>query len=328
MKHKRFLALITALCMLFGMPIHGTLVSAENSADTPRVMEYLDRGLVAIPRSDGMYLTWRMFGDESFGITFDVYRNFTRVARGVDALNYLDSEGSEDDIYYVVERGKSITGEDVPSNTVISENGTSLIDVHWGRSSSSSSATHIASNTYGYFDVLFPTPAPVTDELAGEYTYHANDSTVGDVDADGQYEIIVKWDPSLSKDSASSGYSGKTLIGCYELDGTSVWQDSDGNDAYIDLGNNIRSGAHYVQIAAADFDSDGSCEIMLKTAPGSLGADGKYVTEVGTDSYVTGADNSADYRNGNGYVLEGEEFLTVFDGNTGSHLHTIKYDTK
>jgi hypothetical protein len=140
--------------------------------------------------------------------------------------------------------------------------------------------------------------------------YAANDMSVGDVDGDGQYELFVKWYPNNAKDNSQSGKTDNTLIDCYKLDGTFLWR--------IDLGINIRSGAHYTQFQVFDYDGDGKCEMVCKTAPGTKDGKGKNV--------ILGNDNpNADYRNGNGYVLTGPEYLTIFDGATGAEIHTVKY---
>lgn len=140
--------------------------------------------------------------------------------------------------------------------------------------------------------------------------YAANDMSVGDVDGDGQYELFVKWYPNNAKDNSQSGKTDNTLIDCYKLDGTFLWR--------IDLGINIRSGAHYTQFQVYDYDGDGKCEMVCKTAPGTKDGKGKNV--------IMGNDNpNADYRNGNGYVLDGPEYLTVFDGATGAEINTVAY---
>lgn len=140
--------------------------------------------------------------------------------------------------------------------------------------------------------------------------YAANDMSVGDVDGDGQYELFVKWYPNNAKDNSQSGKTDNTLIDCYKLDGTFLWR--------IDLGINIRSGAHYTQFQVYDYDGDGKCEMVCKTAPGTKDGKGKNV--------IMGNDNpNADYRNGNGYVLTGPEYLTIFEGATGAEIHTVEY---
>ena len=143
------------------------------------------------------------------------------------------------------------------------------------------------------------------------YTYSANDCSVGDLDGDGQYEIIVKWDPSNSKDNAQSGYTGNVYLDAYKMDGTQLWR--------IDLGRNIRAGAHYTQFMVYDLDGDGRAELACKTAPGTV--DG-----IGQNVILAGDNPSADYRNSSGYILSGPEYLTIFNGLTGAAVATTYYN--
>ena len=100
------------------------------------------------------------------------------------------------------------------------------------------------------------------------YDYTPNDCSVGDVDGDGQYELFVKWEPTNARDNSTDGITGPVFIDCYKLnlqgDGqaTRLWR--------INLGENIRAGAHYTQFMVYDFDGDGRAEMMCKTAPGSV----------------------------------------------------------
>jgi rhamnogalacturonan endolyase len=169
--------------------------------------------------------------------------------------------------------------------------------------SSSKSATVWANQ---YLDIAMQIPAGGTTPDNVAYTYSVNDCSVGDVDGDGQYEIFVKWDPSNSKDNSQSGYTGNVYIDCYRLDGTRLWR--------IDLGKNIRAGAHYTQFMVYDLDSDGKAEMACKTADGTI--DGTKV--------VIGS-SSADYRNSSGYILSGPEYLTIFNGLTGKAMASTNY---
>ena len=149
--------------------------------------------------------------------------------------------------------------------------------------------------------------------------YTPNDCSVGDVDGDGQYEIFLKWDPNTSQDNSNSGKTDKVFIDCYRLDGTLLWR--------VDLGYNIRAGAHYTQFLVYDFDGDGKAEMICKTAPGSKDGQGRYVTAAATDASISGAsDNTTSYRNSKGYILSGPEYLTVFNGETGAAVHTVYYN--
>src|SRR5690606_13149681 len=120
-----------------------------------------------------------------------------------------------------------------------------------------------------YLRIPLNVPAGGTTPDGVAYTYSPNDCSVGDLDGDGEYEIIVKWDPSNAKDNSQSGHTGNVFIDAYKLDGTFLWR--------IDLGKNIRAGAHYTQFLVYDFDSDGKAEIAFKTAPGTKGGDGNFL---------------------------------------------------
>ncbi len=137
--------------------------------------------------------------------------------------------------------------------------------------------------------------------------YTPNDCSVGDVDGDGVYEIFLKWDPNNSKDNSQSGVTGNVYIDCLKLNGTRLWR--------IDLGVNIRAGAHYTQFYVADFDLDGRAEMTCKTADGTKDGTGKVI-----------GDGSKDYRNSSGYILSGPEYYTLFDGATGAALDTVNYE--
>ena len=143
--------------------------------------------------------------------------------------------------------------------------------------------------------------------------------SVGDLDGDGEYEYIVKWDPSNSKDNSVKGYTGNVYLDAYELDGTLLWR--------IDLGVNIRAGAHYTQYMVYDFDGDGKSEVILKTAPGSKDGEGNYVSKAGKN--ITKGDDKKDYRNSSGLLMGkdgGPEYLTVFNGETGAAMQTVDLD--
>ena len=154
-------------------------------------------------------------------------------------------------------------------------------------------------------------------QAGSDYSYSPNDCSVGDVDGDGQYEIFVKWDPSNSKDNSQSGITGNVYIDCYRLDGTFLWR--------IDLGKNIRAGAHYTQFQVYDYDGDGRAEMMCKTAPGSLDGKGNYVNQAATNATIKAASNTKDWRTSDGRINGGQEYLTVFNGEMGEAIHTIAY---
>ncbi|QFZ20135.1 rhamnogalacturonan lyase family protein [Saccharothrix syringae] len=112
-----------------------------------------------------------------------------------------------------------------------------------------------------HYDLPLRRPAGGVTPAGEAYTYSANDVSVGDVDGDGRYEYVAKWDPSNSEDVSQVGYTGPTHVDTYRLDGTLLHR--------VDPGVNIRSGAHYTQFPVYDFDGDGRSEMMPKTAPGT-----------------------------------------------------------
>ncbi|MFH8249236.1 hypothetical protein ACH3VR_02555 [Microbacterium sp. B2969] len=246
-----------------------------------RQAEYLDRSPVAVKTDDGIYLGWRLLGLDDRALAFDVYRDGVKITEQpiTDTTNYTDADGTVDSRYLVTahvgDREVSVTDQ----FTVWDQN---------------------------HLDIPLNKPADDTLPDGKTVTYWPGDGTVGDVDGDGQYELVFLWQPSISKDNSQSGYTGKVYAEAVEFDGTSLWR--------IDLGVNIRAGAHYTQLEVYDFDGDGKAEVAFKTADGTT--DG-----VGT---VIG-DAKADYRNSSGYILSGPEFLTVFDGQTGAAIDTVDY---
>ncbi|NMO97924.1 rhamnogalacturonan lyase [Paenibacillus lemnae] len=261
--------------------ILSVLPASSAEAASPRQAEKLSRGVVAVKVSGGVFVSWRLLGTEDLSVSFNLYRNGTKVNSNpiTGSTNYLDPSGVQSSVYTV----RAIVNG--------SEQAASPSAGVWGNQ---------------YLDVPIQRPAGGTTPDGVSYTYSANDASVGDVDGDGNYEIILKWDPSNSKDNSQSGYTGNVYVDAYRLDGTRLWR--------IDLGRNIRAGAHYTQFLVYDFDGDGKAEVVMKTADG---------TKDGTGVVIGSA--SADHRNSSGYILTGPEYLTVFSGQTGKALSTIDY---
>ncbi|MCP1424431.1 rhamnogalacturonan endolyase [Paenibacillus xylanexedens] len=265
------------------------LVTSLGLGNTPvthaagaRQMEYLDRGVVAVKTGTGVFVSWRLLGTEGSNVSFNVYRDGTKVNPTpiTNSTNLQDASGTS---------GSKYTVRAVVSGT---EQAASAAASVWGNN---------------YLSVPLSVPAGGTTPDGVAYTYSANDASAGDLDGDGEYEMIVKWDPSNSKDNSQSGYTGEVFIDAYKLNGTRLWR--------ISLGKNIRAGAHYTQFMVYDLDGDGKAEVAMKTADG---------TKDGTGVVI--GDASKDYRNSSGYVLSGPEFLTVFNGQTGKALSTVNYE--
>ena len=146
--------------------------------------------------------------------------------------------------------------------------------------------------------------------------YRPDDISVGDVDGDGDYELIVKWLPSNQRGSDADGFTSATYIDCYEMDGTQKWR--------IDMGDGVRSGHHTTPFLVYDFDGDGKAEVIFKTAPDSKDGLDNYVTQAGNSTIQAIAPTTVQV-NSNGRVTAGEEFLTVFNGETGAAMQTIFY---
>ena len=379
------LAVAAAGCLIAGVAQPATAAPPDSVPSGVPQLEALDRGLVAVSTSEGVFLSWRLLASEATGATdtglagpdFAVYRDGEQLAVVTDSTNYADAAGTATAQYTVA---PVVNGIELEASAPVSA---------WAQ---------------GYTDLPLQkpadgiTPPTVIPNGSTSYTYSANDVSVGDVDGDGAYEYVVKWDPSNSKDVSQRGWTGPVYIDTYELDGTLLNR--------LDLGVNIRAGAHYTQFLVYDFDGDGRSETMLKTAPGTKSitydpdgtvASEQYITmpeedlEAGyaqTDDYrmsaadyqdhlvemfrgwtehpevVAGnwpatleqawgipvtheyplseqsAEELADYfidvyapsRSGNnrlrefeGFIVDGPEYLTVFDSATGEELQTIAY---
>jgi len=255
------------------------LIMLNSEARAQHQLENLGRGLVAVYTSSGVFLSWRILGSEFSTTSFYVYRDGTKIATISTSgnSNYLDASGTTSNSYYVVPVVSGTAG--TASSTV----------TPWSTI---------------YKSVALNRPSGGTDLSGNTYTYSPNDCSVGDLDGDGEYEIVVKWDPSDSKDNSASGYTGNVYLDAYELDGTQLWR--------IDLGINVRAGAHYTQFLVYDFNGDGKAEVVFRGCPGTTGSDG---TVIG---------GSTDYRNSSGYNLTSPEYLCVASGASG---RIVKYCT-
>lgn len=270
--------------IVFGIIASASLtLNAQSAYNGDKIqIEKLNRGVVAVRESPAkVAVSWRFLSSDSDNTQFDVYRNGKKVNKIPVASStfFIDENPSAEAAVYEVKVHGSASGGKytLPQNAPV-----------------------------GYVDIPVDRPELGVDIFGKEYFYTANDASIGDVDGDGQYEIFLKWDPTNSHDNAHDGITGPTLIDCYRLDGTRLWR--------IDLGENIRSGAHYTPFLVADFDGDGCAELICKTADG---------TTDGTNRVI--GDRRADYRNLKGRIIAGPEYLTVFNGKTGETMATVNY---
>ena len=257
-------------------------------AGATRQMERLDRGLVAVKVSGGVFLSWRLFGTDPSGTAFNLYRDGAKInsAPISTATNYTDASGTASSKYAV---RPVINGTEKAADKTVSVWSSQMLTIALDRPAGGSNNS-------------------------GSYTYSPNDIAVGDLDGDGEYELVLKWDPSNSKDNSQKGYTGNVYVDAYKLNGTKLWR--------LDLGVNIRAGAHYTQMLVGDYDLDGYAEVAMKTAPGTKDGTGAYLA-----SGPAASDNDAsDFRNSSGYVLSGAEYLTIFNGRTGKEMATVNYN--
>ncbi len=257
------------------------MLAAVLPAAAQRQLETLDRGLIAIRQgADQVYLGWRLLGTDPATTAFNLYRVTAGETQRVNpepltgATNLLDDNATNATGYFV----RPLTGDQecAPSATV-----------------------RVMENAY------LEIPLKPLDD------YRPGDASAGDLDGDGQYEIILHR-TSKGRDNSFAGITGTPVLEAYKLDGSFLWR--------IDLGINIREGEHYTQFIVYDLDGDGGAEIACKTADGTKDGVGKIL-----------GDPNKDWREKNegsqklGRILSGPEFLTIFDGKTGAALKTVDY---
>ena len=273
------------------------ITAQSNYNYTKLSTEKLDRGVVAVRQPDGkVFVSWRILRNDMKGEAFDVYRNGIKLNKTplTDGGSFfIDESPLAEDATYEIKGGTASGQFTLCQDAPVGYIPIKLNKPEGGKVPTIQPQQRPSSNGWRWRDT-------------GEFSYTANDATVADVDGDGQYEIILKWDPTNARDNSHDGYTGPTLLDCYRLNGEQLWR--------INLGINIRSGAHYTPFIVYDFDGDGRAELMVKTADGTRDAFGRVV-----------GDSVADYRNKAGRILEGPEYISVFDGLTGRLLDTKPY---
>ena len=254
-----------------------------------RQMENLDRGVIAVRcPGDSVYVGWRLLGTEPDDIAFNLYRR----------------SGNDKPVKLNQTPIKESTNSQVGKQDFTIDNSYFVKVVLGGVEQEASKPFTIKANApiQQYINIPLKTPEG----------YSPNDVSVGDLDGDGEYEIILH-QTARGIDSPSSGISGIPVFQAYKLDGTFLWQ--------ISLGKNIREGAHYTQFMVYDLDGDGIAEFACKTADGTIDGRGKVI-----------GDSTKDYRNLDknsgtfyGKILDGPEYFTIFSGRTGEALATTDY---
>lgn len=258
---------------------------SPSSATGKVQMENLCRGLVSVRSGSNNFLSWRLMGYEAMDTGFNVYRSGTKVNSTpiTDSTNYVDTGAAATATYTV----RAVIG------------GTEQGDSSVSRTSTAATST-LAQN---YLTIALTPPSG----------YKAGDASPGDLDGDGQYELVVKEQQS-PQDPSVDGVTGQPKFAAYRLDGTFMWR--------VDLGVNIRESEHTTPFVVYDLDGDGSAELVVKTAAGTKDGTGAYLKT----GPAANDNDSQDCRNSAGKILGGcTEYLTVFSGKTGAELATINY---
>ena len=303
---KQFIQTLAVMAALFVIPAEAQ--PRYNMQQLKR--ERLDRGVLALRQEGRVVVSWRLLSTDRIDEPFDVYRNGRKLNAQpltTGGTFFVDGQPLQEAATYEVRGGGK--------------------DGRW---------TLAADAPNGYLPVKISRPAGGTTPDGESYTYSANDASVADVDGDGQLEIILKWDPSNAHDNAHDGYTGPTIFDCYKIvNGPTttsrlLWR--------IDMGINIRSGAHYVPYIVYDLDGDGRAEFIVRTADGTRDGKGRVIGDSTADYRHRPA---TDARNPNpekewakynrkgrpmtGRILTGPEYLTVFNGLTGEAMDTKPY---
>ena len=315
-----FVRIFPHLLLLFA----AVSVSAQTNYDFSKLQtEKLNRGVVAFRCApDSVAVSWRYLPTDPADVEFCVVRNGKETVAVVGA-------GQPTFVKDCLPAGKTATYE------VAAVSGKTKIKEAKGK------WTVAANAPVGYLELSLQRPDSIPNTIRGEaisYTrYVANDATAADLDGDGQMEIILKWDPTDSRDNSQSGLTSPTIIDAYRLDGQRLWR--------INLGRNIRSGAHYTQFLVADFNGDGRAELICRTSDCTIDGKGKVLGDASAD-HRRQLDNQVYQANGNpreqfrgpawpkeidrksrkgGFIYKGPEWLTVFDGKTGRAISTVDY---
>jgi len=275
-----------ACCLIFLMPSVG--------AKAERVAEKVDHGLSAAVVNEGVLLSWRNLGTDAGNCIYTLYRDGEKIARITDgaATCHIDRAGNTSARYELGVKQHRIGRQNVEETVAVYDK--SVFEPAVGMRC-----------PFRILDLRLPEPVRMPD--GSVCTYTANDMSTADLDGDGRYDLVVKWDPSNSRDNSQGGYTGPVYLDGYTLDGRFLWR--------IDLGRNIRAGAHYTQFIVYDLDGNGRAEVAVKTADGTRDGIGNVI-----------GDANADYRTAEGRILSGPEYLTVFDGLDGHAITTVNYN--
>ena len=301
--------------------------SAQTAYDFTRLQrERLDRGVVALRISpDSVLISWRYLETDPLDVAVDILRDG----------HIIGHRNANEPTYFV-----EAYAENAPANYSVWPVGDSKSHpFHFRKNQTKAQLqtgkwTLPANAPIGYIDIPL---TPPEDNSSAAATYSANDATAADLDGDGQLEIVLKWDPSNSRDNSQSGLTSPTIFEALRLDGTSLWR--------INLGQNIRSGAHYTPFIVADLDGDGCAELLVRTSDGTIDGTGQVLGDPQADHrrqpdatpYQANNNPGEQFRGPGwpnnmdrkarrgGFIYKGPEWVTCFDGKTGKAISTVDY---
>lgn len=262
--------------------LSGIICSVVSLIAAERQFEELNRGVIATrANSNTVAIGWRLLRSDPKDTGFNVYRKEADTVRKLNALP--------------ITRSTFFLDTNSPAANEYAYEVRPLVD---GMERAGEVFT-LVPNAPRYLSIRLQTPEG----------YSPNDGSLGDIDGDGDYEIVIH-QVGRGRDNSRAGETTEPILEAYKLDGTFLWR--------INLGKNIREGAHYTQFIVYDLDGDGRAEVACKTADGTIDGAGKVI-----------GDATADWRSKEGRtegkILQGPEYLTVFDGRTGAALATTDY---
>ena len=276
MNYKKFLLLAVLAC------------SVALSAHAQRTMDKLDRGLVAVKTSSGVFCSWRIMGEEYYDVTYNIYRDGTKLnSEPLTVSNFTDGSGSTSSTYQV---------EAVVHGVVQAK------------------CAGVKPWAQNYLEIV-----PDHGSLTSKYV--PNDVCCADVDGDGELEILMKFDNSSWAGTSyqKAGYNGEYFImEVYKLNGKKLW--------WIDWGPNMADFQNNEQnIVAYDWDGDGKAEAVLRASDGTKihTASGQVIT-IGDASKNYLASTSSDQW----FVHDGAEYLLYLNGETGEVYDQMEYPLK
>ena len=275
------LLLLIALCGLMSQGVQAQ-----------RVMDRLDRGVVAVKTVGGVFVSWRIQSDEYYDVTYNLYRDGAQIASGLTVSNFTDAAGTTASSYAVeaVKRGV-VQPMSAAANT-------------WSAS---------------YLEVKPRHASSITSTLV------PNDACCADVDGDGVVEILLKYDnqEEIRAGFPKEGHNGEySILEVLKLDGTLLW--------WVNCGPNMGDFQNNEQnIVGYDWDMDGKAEVLMRLEEGSVihMADGTTYTFGADGQNGTAWKNYRIPKTGGGewFTYYGKEFLVYCNGQTGVPYQVIDF---